>query len=102
MFRRPSLLSDISSLRSLSGSDGSAASASLGPSPLDEIAAPPRELASEEVEELSSLIRGCLKLTNCACAIQAEEDASDFIDYAVDLIADGLCVISVLEELAFM
>ena len=94
MFLRPSLLSDISSLRSLSGSDGSAASASLGPSPLDEIAAPPRELASEEVEELFSLIRGCLKLTNCACAIQAEEDASDFIDYAVDFDCRWACASS--------
>jgi len=114
MFRRPSLLSDISSLRRL-GSGESVPSADFSSddsdsacdgsgwraSPTDDISAP-RPLTPEESSELHALLKSTLKLSNSPCAIQAEEDAKDLLNYAFDLIGDGETVGDVLEELEFM
>lgn len=67
---------------------------------MDEITAPPdRSLAPDELAELSSILRSALRLHNSSCAVQANEDATDLVHYALDLIQDGLSVGEVLEEL---
>ncbi len=75
----------------------------LSSSPIDEISAPlDRDLTSDELSELQELLRGTLQLTNCSCAIQAAEDATDLVNYACDLVDDKLTVGAILEELEFM
>ena len=121
MFRRPSVIKDISSLRVITCSNESTTTASLTgssdedhtswqsqskfglpPSPMDDILPPLRPLTTEEHSELTDILRSTLNLSNTSCAIQAEEDACDLINYAFELIDDKMTVGDVIEELEFM
>jgi len=68
---------------------------------MDTISAP-RPLVPDEAEALTALLKSHLRLHNCSCAMQAEEDATDLLNYANDMIEDGETVGKVLEELEFM
>ena len=74
----------------------------LPPSPIDDILPPLRPLTTEEHSELTDILRSTLNLSNTSCAIQAEEDACDLINYAFELIDDKMTVCDVIEELEFM
>ena len=115
MFRRPSVIKDISSLRVITCSNESTTTASLTgssdedqskfglpPSPMDDILPPLRPLTTEEHSELTDILRSTLNLSNTSCAIQAEEDVCDLINYAFELIDDKMTVGDIIEELEFM
>ena len=69
---------------------------------MDDILPPLRPLTTEEHSELTDILRSTLNLSNTSCAIQAEEDACDLINYAFELIDDKMTVGDVIEELEFM
>lgn len=102
MFRRRSLLTEISSLaQSGSSAQSTSSGGGRGVSPLDDVVAP-RPLTAAEADQLRAELKATLKLTNCSCVFQAEEDAVDLLTYAFDLIGDGETVGAVLGELEFM
>ena len=65
-------------------------------------ATPSRALTPPEIDELKSSLKSHLRLHNSPCAFQAEADADDLLNYALDMIEDGNNVNSVCEELNFM
>ena len=69
----------------------------LPSSPMDNILPPLRPLTTEEQAQLSELLRGKLNLTNTSCALQAEEDATDLINYVCELIEDKMTVGDICE-----
>ena len=69
----------------------------LPSSPMDNILPPLRPLTTEEQSQLSELLRGKLNLTNTSCALQAEEDATDLINYVSELIEDKMTVGDICE-----
>ena len=69
----------------------------LSSSPMDNILPPLRPLTTEEQSQLSELLRGKLNLTNTSCALQAEEDATDLINYVCELIEDKMTVGDICE-----
>lgn len=113
--RRPSVLTDIATLRNLSSGSGVSSMTALKPEDddnefldLDEITLPTyRSLSEEELTLLQDILRGTLTLHNCSCALQAQEDAVDLINYACELLIgneedDKMTVSAVLEELEYM
>jgi len=68
---------------------------------MDDIAAP-RPLTPEETDELKATLKSHLRLHNSPCAFQAEADADDLLNYALDMIEDGNTIQHVCEELEFM
>jgi len=68
---------------------------------MDDISAP-RPLTSEETDELKATLKSHLRLHNSPCAFQAEADADDLLNYALDMIEDGNTIQHVCEELEFM
>lgn len=92
MFRRPSLLNDIASMRNVSGYDTSCSTLTDNNGgadytfDLDDIAIPAtRPLTQGELAGLQDIIKESLTLTNCSCAIQAQEDAIDLVNFATEL-----------------
>lgn len=55
-----------------------------------------------ETNELRSILKSHLRLHNSACAFQAEADAEDLLNYALDMFEDGESVDHVCEEVGFM
>lgn len=119
MFRRPSLLNDISSLRcggetaptvsrsssitTVGSGDYYGGRRGAGGDPADEVTAPTdRSMTPDEISQLSAMLRSTLRLRNSSCAIQADEDATDLVSYAVELVEGGMPVGGVLEELRDM
>lgn len=68
---------------------------------MDDISSP-RPLTEDEAAELKALLKPHLKLNNVSCPFQADADADDLLNYALDMIEDGENVGKVLEELEFM
>jgi len=68
---------------------------------MDDIAAP-HPLTPEETDELKATLKSHLRLHNSPCAFQAEADADDLLNYALDMIEDGNTIQHVCEELEFM
>jgi hypothetical protein len=62
----------------------------------------PRTLTGAEINSLTALLRSHLQLSNSSCALQAEEDATDLLNYALEMIGDGYTIGKVLEELSIM
>ena len=69
----------------------------LPSSPMDNILPPLRPLTTEEQTKLSELLRSTLNLSNTSCALQAEEDATDLINYVCELIEDKMTVGDICE-----
>ena len=65
---------------------------------MDDISAT-RKLTSPETTKLRSLLKSKLNLTNADDKQQAEEDASDLLDYTFAMIANGKNVKYVTDEL---
>ncbi|KAL9187515.1 hypothetical protein ACHAXT_001618 [Thalassiosira profunda] len=61
-----------------------------------------KPLTAEETESLSADLKSHLRLNNVSCAFQAEADAEDFLNYAIDLVNDGEPLPKILEDLADM
>ena len=68
---------------------------------MDDISAP-RPLTSDETDELKVTLKSHLRQHNSPCAFQAEADADDLLNYALDMIEDGNTIQHVCEELEFM
>ena len=74
----------------------------LPPSPMDNILPPLRPLTDEEQSHIFLLLHGIINLKNAECPIQAEQDASDMINYTCELIDDKMTVCDIIEEIDFM